>query len=148
VVRPRSGRHPGQTASAPPPGPAAPAPWLVAADAAALVVFVLTGMRSHHDGTATTIFLRNAIPLLCAWFAIAIPLRTYRKPGPAIVLKTWVVAVPLGLVIRSLWVGSPEGARLFVFLGVGLSFTLLFLLLGRAAVTLATGRGYPDRRHP
>jgi hypothetical protein len=146
VTRPRAGRHPNQRAAASPPGPAAPAGWLAAADAVALLAFVVTGMRTHHEGGAAAIFLRNAIPLLGAWFATATILRTYRRPGLAIVLRTWIVAVPIGLVLRSLWVGSPDGLRILVFLGVGLAFTLLFLLIGRAAVVLITGRGYPGRR--
>lgn len=147
VVRSQAGRHPHQRPS-PEPGPAAPAGWLAAADATALIVFVLAGMRSHHEGAFPAIFLRNAIPLLCSWFAVATLLRTYRKPGLAIVVKTWIVAVPIGVIVRSLWVGSPEGPRVLVFVALALAFTLLFLLAGRAVVALVTGRGYPQRRRP
>ena len=146
VTRPRAGRHPNQGPEAPPPGPAAPARWLAAADSVALLAFVVTGMRTHHEGGAAAIFVRNAVPLLGSWFVIATLFRTYRRPGLVAVLKTWIVAVPIGLVIRSLWVGSPEGLRILVFLGAGLAFTLLFLVIGRAAVVVITGRGYPGRR--
>ena len=91
------------------------------------MVFVLAGMRSHHEGSAAWIFGRNAIPLLVAWFAVAALLKTYRTPGFMIVAKTWIVAVPIGLTVRSLWVGSPTGWRFVVFLAVGLGFTMLFL---------------------
>jgi hypothetical protein len=146
VTRPRAGRHPNQRPAALPPGPAAAPRWLATADAVALLAFVVTGMRTHHEAGAATIFLRNAIPLLGTWFVVAALFRTYRRPGFVVVLKTWIVAVPIGLVLRSLWVGSPEGLRILVFLAVGLAFTLLFLLLGRAAVVVITGRGYPGRR--
>ena len=146
VKRPRAGRHPNQDPAPPPPRPETPAAWLIAADTVALVVFVLAGMRSHHEGSATWIFLRNAIPLLVAWFAVAALLKTYRTPGFMIVAKTWIVAVPIGLTVRSLWLGSPTGWRFVVFLAVGLGFTMLFLVIGRLLLALITGRGYPQRR--
>jgi Protein of unknown function (DUF3054) len=145
VSRAKAGLHPNQDPR-PSPAPSAPALWLAIADATALVVFVLTGMRSHHEGTLVGIFLRNAVPLLGAWFVIATLFRTYRRPGLKVVFQTWIVAVPIGLIVRTLWVGSPQGGRIFVFLAVGLAFTLLFLLLGRAVVVLVSGRGYPQRR--
>jgi hypothetical protein len=111
-------------------------------------VFVLAGMGSHHEGSAVWIFARNAIPLIAAWLVVSVVLKTYRIPGFTIVAKTWIVAVPIGLVVRSLWVGSPEGIRILVFLAVGLGFTLLFLLAGRAVVAVVSGRGYPQRRRP
>ena len=140
VKRPRAGRHPNQDPAPPPPRPGTPAAWLIAADTVALVVFVLAGMRSHHEGSAAWIFLRNAIPLLVAWFSVAVLLKTYRTPG------FMIVAVPIGLTLRSLWVGSPTGWRFVVFLGVGLGFTVLVLAIERLVLALITGRGYPRRR--
>jgi Protein of unknown function (DUF3054) len=145
VSRSEPGRHPNQDPR-PTPGPSAPAPWLVITDATALILFVLMGMRSHHEGTLIGIFLRNAIPLLGAWFVVAAFFGTYRKPGLVIVMRTWIVAVPIGLVVRSLWVGSPQGGRIVVFLAVGLVFTALFLLAARGVVAVVTGHGYPQRR--
>ena len=89
----------------------APVPLLVAVDLLALVVFVVTGMRSHHEGTYATIFLRNAIPLLGSWAVFSAVLGAYRYPGLGSLLRTWIVAVPVALVVRSLWVGSPTGVR-------------------------------------
>jgi len=127
----------------------APVPLLVAVDLVALVLFVVTGMRSHQEGTYATIFLRNAIPLLGSWVIFASVLGAYRYPGLGSLLRTWIVAVPIALVVRSLWVGSPSHVAPFLtFLAVGLSFTLLFLLIGRGLVALVTGRGYPHRRRP
>ena len=126
----------------------APVPLLVVVDLLALVVFVVTGLRSHHEGGAyATIFLRNAVPLLGSWAIFSVLLGAYRYPGLGSMLRTWIVAVPVALVVRSLWVGSPTGVgRFLAFLAVGLAFTLLFLLLGRGLVALVTGRGYPQRR--
>ena len=114
--------------------------WLAAVDALALVAFVVAGIRSHHEVGAVDLFLRNAIPLLSAWFAVAAVTGAYRRPGFRTLLITWAVAVPGGLVARSLWVGSPTGIRLLVFLGVGLVFTALFLSVGRSLARLAGRR--------
>ena len=114
----------------------------VVADAVALLVFVVAGIRSHHEVGALDLFLRNAVPLEVAWFAVSAVAATYRRPGLRTLLWTWIVAVPTGLVVRSIWVGSPSGTRLLVFVGIGLVFTLLFLLAGRGVVALI------DRRRP
>jgi hypothetical protein len=115
----------------------------VVADAAALMVFVLVGIRSHHEVGALDLFLRNAVPLEAAWFVVSVVAATYRRPGIRTLLWTWVVAVPAGLVVRSIWVGSPSGSRLLVFVGIGMGFTLVFLLAGRGVVELIGRRRRP-----
>jgi DUF3054 family protein len=110
--------------------------WVVVADAAALVAFVLIGLRGHRVGTIEG-FLRNGAPLLGAWFVIAWLAHTYRRPGWRSLLRNWMVAVPTGLLIRTLIIGSPHGARILVFIGVGLAFSLVFLVIGRLLARLA-----------
>lgn len=109
--------------------------WFVLADAAALLVFVLIGIRGHRAGTGEG-FLRNAVPLLGVWFLVAGLAHTYRRPGWRSLLRNWIVAVPVGLLVRTLIVGSPKGGRILVFIAVGLAFTLLFLVLGRLLARL------------
>ena len=104
--------------------------WHVLADAAALIVFVLLGLRGHHASTVEG-FLRNAVPLLGVWFLVAWLAHTYRRPGWRSLLRNWIVAVPIGLLVRTLIVGSPRGGKILVFIAVGLAFTALFLVLGR-----------------
>ena len=104
--------------------------WYVLADAAALIVFVLLGLRGHHASTVEG-FLRNAVPLLGVWFLVAWLDHTYRRPGWRSLLRNWIVAVPIGLLVRTLIVGSPRGGKILVFIAVGLAFTALFLVLGR-----------------
>lgn len=123
--------------------PQPPAVVLAAADALALIVFVVAGIRSHHEVGALDLFLRNAVPLLSAWFLVATMAGAYRTPGLRTLLITWIIAVPTGLIARSLWVGSPTGVRLLVFLGIGLVFTGLFLLTGRALARLVGRRMLP-----
>jgi len=115
--------------------------WMV--DAFALIAFVLVGIRSHHESGAAATFLRNAVPLLVAWFVAAAAVGTYRRPSRRTLLITWVLAVPVGLIARSLIVGSPTGSRLVTFLGVGLAFTLLFLVVGRVLAGVIGRRVFP-----
>lgn len=107
--------------------------WFVVADAAALIVFVILGLRGHRVSTVEG-FARNAVPLLGAWFVVAGATGAYRRPGWRGLVKTWIVAVPIGLLVRTLIVGSPRGARIIVFIGVGLAFTIVLLVLGRLLV--------------
>ena len=109
--------------------------WYVLADAAALVVFVVVGLRGHRGSTIEG-FLRNAVPLLGAWFLVAAASHIYRRPGWRSLLRNWILAVPIGLLVRTVIVGSPRGARILVFVAVGLAFTALFLILGRLLVRL------------
>ena len=109
--------------------------WYVIADAAALIVFVLLGLRGHRVSTLEG-FLRNAVPLLGVWFLVAWLAHTYRRPGWRSLLRNWIVAVPIGLLVRTLIVGSPRGGKILVFIAVGLAFTALFLVLGRLLARL------------
>jgi len=102
----------------------------VVADAVALIAFVVIGLRGHH-GRMVEGFLRNAVPLLGAWFLVAWAAHTYHRPGWRSLLRNWIVAVPIGLLVRTVIVGSPRGARILVFVAVGLAFTLLLLIVGR-----------------
>ena len=111
---------------------------LVGVDLLALVTFVLVGLGSHHEVTGIDLFARNAVPLVVSWCVFASVLGTYRRPGLAPMLRTWLVAVPVALVARSVWVGSPTGGEFLVFLGVGMAFTLLFLLIGRGLVAVVS----------
>jgi hypothetical protein len=114
-------------------------------DVGALLLFVAAGIRSHHETTALNTFLRNAIPLSVSWLVFSLILGTYRRLGFRTLWRTWLVAVPVALVVRSVWVGSPTGVAFLTFLIVGMSFTALFLVMGRGLVILITGRGYPQR---
>jgi glycopeptide antibiotics resistance protein len=114
--------------------------WYAVADAAALIVFVIVGISGHRSSSMEG-FLWNAVPLLAVWFLVAWLMHTYRRPGWRSLLRNWIVAVPIGLLVRTLIVGSPKGARILVFIAVGLAFTLVFLVLGRLlARLLSRGR--------
>jgi hypothetical protein len=118
---------------------------LPAADALALVLFVVVGIREHEEGTAISLFVRNALPLLGTWFVASRFTGAYRRPGMKTLVRTWALAVPAALLVRTAWVGSPTGTRILVFLGVGLVFTLLFLLAGRGLVRVLAPEGALER---
>ena len=121
--------------------PSARSRLLVVADALALLSFVAVGLRSHRIGAIAEVAVRNVVPLAVAWVVVALIVGTYRRRDLATLVVTWVVAVPAALLIRTWWVGSPQGARIAVFVGVGMAFTLLFLLIGRGVVAaLSSGR--------
>ena len=110
---------------------------LAITDALALVSFVAVGLRSHRIGAIAEIAARNAVPLAVAWVVVALAVGTYRRRDLASLVLTWALAVPAALLVRTWWVGSPQGPRIAVFLGVGMAFTLLFLLIGRGIVAVA-----------
>ncbi len=116
---------------------ARPAPRAAAAmDAAALAAFVVVGVV-QHDGPNAAGIVRTGIPLLGAWFLVALVLGTYRRTGWPTCVLTWALGVPLGLLVRSIVRGGPWGRALLVFGEVALAFTLLFLIGGRVLLLVA-----------
>jgi hypothetical protein len=118
-----------------------PARTAAAVDAAALAAFVVVGVIQHDEGLALAGLLRTAVPLLVAWFAVALVVGTYRRPGWATLALTWAIAVPLGLVTRSVIRGGPWGRGLLIFGGVAMAFTLLFLAAGRSLLWIGVRIG-------
>jgi hypothetical protein len=112
----------------------------LAVDLLALMAFVLIGMRSHRSSGAFVVFARTAGPVLGAWLACAFFIRTYRPPSHRSLVRTILVAVPAGVLVRTMVVGSPQGWQILVFLGVALLFLSLFLGTGRVIVSLVSRR--------
>lgn len=112
----------------------------LAVDLAAIGVFVVLGMRSHRSGPTLVVFARTVVPIGAAWLGASLAFRTYRPPTHRALVRTFLVAVPVGVLGRTLWVGSPEGVRILVFLGVALLFLALCIGTGRVALGLAGRR--------
>lgn len=109
-----------------------PSPRAAAAfDAVALVSFVVVGVI-QHGGLALAGIVRTGVPLLVAWFLVALIVGTYRRVGWGTMVFTWLIAVPLGLIGRSVIRGGPWGEGLLEFGAIAMAFTLLFLIVGRA----------------
>jgi len=112
----------------------------LAVDLLALALFVVAGMRSHRTASQLEIFVRNAVPIGGAWLVASLVLGTYRPPALVRLLVTWALAIPVGVVLRSLWTGSPDGDDLLVFGAVAMAFTLAFLGGGRLVTALIAPR--------
>ena len=103
-----------------------------------------TTTRSASPGYA-----RDALPVLGGWFAAALVFGAYRNPSTRTLLLTWIVGVPLGILIRALALGRDPDGDQAVFLGISLAFTLLFVLAWRAGARVAVApRVTPDRARP
>ena len=110
---------------------------LAAGDLAALLAFVLVGQADHSTiNTANPLLgaLPNAVPLAGTWLIVAALLRAFPKGSqpprlPAFLGRSalaWVIAAPIGLVIRMLWLD--RGGIPIPFLLVTLAAGGLFLL--------------------
>ncbi|HEX6844472.1 MAG TPA: DUF3054 family protein [Actinomycetota bacterium] len=112
----------------------------LALDLVAIAAFVVVGMGEHRSGGTLTVFVRTAGPVLVAWLACGVVFRTYRPPTPRALVKTILVAVPAGVLVRTAIVGSPEGWRILVFLLVALVFVSLFVGTARAIASVLSRR--------
>jgi hypothetical protein len=89
------------------------------ADAIALTVFVVIGVLTHES--SVTALVRDLLLFLGCWFAAALTLRR--------LLPTWLIGVTAAVLIRAAIVGHFAAD----FYGIALAFTLLFVLIARAA---------------
>jgi Protein of unknown function (DUF3054) len=117
---------------------ALPSRVAIAADAVAIVVFALVGMLSH--GAQASAFARDALPLLGGWFAAALVTRLYTRPSLSRLLVTWAAGITVGVVVRALILGRDLDGHQAAFLATSLIFTLLFVVVLRAAATALTQR--------
>lgn len=112
-------------------------PILVIGDLLALLAFVLVGQADHRTLSASNPLLGalpNTLSLAVPWLLLAWVLRAYPRAGRAPSLPSflgrsalaWVIAAPLGLAIRAVWLG--RGGIPIPFLLVTLGAGGLFLL--------------------
>jgi hypothetical protein len=109
-------------------------------DALAIVVFAAIGQLSHHGGVSVAGFARDALPVLGCWLVAAWGFGLYRRPGATAFLRTWLVGVTAGVVVRAAILGRPIGGRELAFLFTSLVFVLLFVLAFRAIGRVALRR--------
>jgi hypothetical protein len=100
------------------------------ADAAALLLFTTVGLLSH--GFEPSGYLRDGLPLLAAWFAVALWLRLYPRAPWRRVVRCWLIAVPLAWLARALALGRDFDGGQLAFLAITLAFTLVFVVALRA----------------
>jgi hypothetical protein len=80
---------------------------------------VAIGVLTH--GSSVTALVRDLLLFLGCWFAAALALRR--------LLPTWLIGVTAAVLIRAAIVGHFAAD----FYGIALAFTLLFVLIARAA---------------
>ena len=110
-----------------------PARLALAADSAAIVVFALVGLFSHHGGVSGGGLARDALPLLGGWFAAALLFRLYARPAAWRLAATWLVGITAGVAVRAAILRHTHAGKEAAFLAVALTFTLLFALAARLA---------------
>jgi FlaA1/EpsC-like NDP-sugar epimerase len=117
---------------------------LVVGDLLVLLVFVAIGRSSHALSMADlTAGLMTALPFVAGWFAVAPWLGLYNpninrsmKQLLPRLAATWIIAVPLGHVLRALLLGRSIPAGIpFTFVLVSLGFIGVAMLLWRAGYT-------------
>jgi len=116
-----------------------------AVDVLGIAAFVLIGMRSHSDAAAVSIFLRNFVPFTGSWVVVAWLVGTYRPPTPIGLIATLLIAIPVGVLLRALWVRSWSAGEVLTFALVALVFATMLIGLGRA-ISAVLGAKLFDRR--
>jgi hypothetical protein len=96
------------------------------ADAAAIVLFTTVGLLSH--GFELVGYVRDALPILGAWFGVAFALGLYRRRSWPRFAACWAIAIPLGVLVRALALGRDLDGGQAAFLGVALGIGLVFLV--------------------
>ena len=104
----------------------------LAVDVLGIAAFVLIGMRSHSDAAAVSIFLRNFVPFTGSWVVVAWLVGTYRPPTRIGLIATLLIAIPIGVLLRALWVRSWSAGEVLTFALVALVFATMLIGLGRA----------------
>jgi len=102
---------------------------------------VTIGLLSHHGGVSLRGYARDALPFLGCWFAAALSVRLYSRPGWWRLAATWAVGVPAAVLVRALVLGRHLGSKEAAFLVVSLvaigllvlAFRLLFSRVLRAS---------------
>ena len=117
----------------------------LAVDVLAIAAFVLIGMRSHSDAAAVSIFLRNFVPFTGAWLVVVWLVGTYRPPTPIALIATLLIAIPIGVLLRAVWVRSWSAGEVLTFALVALVFATMLIGLGRA-ISAVLGARLFDRR--
>jgi hypothetical protein len=80
---------------------------------------------------SATAFVRDALCLVAAWFAVAAAVRLYPRFAWWRLAATWLIGISVGVLVRAAIVG-----HLAVdFWAVALAFTALFVLAGRLLAT-------------
>jgi hypothetical protein len=102
-------------------------------DLAAILVFLLFGVSSHHED-AVSRFLTLAVIFEGAWVGTAWAIGTYRPLSNARLAANLAIAIPIGVLLRVAVVGSLTAGDILTFAVVALLFASIFVGLARVVV--------------
>ncbi len=106
---------------------------LLIGDVAAILVFLLFGISSHHED-AVSRFLTLALIFVGAWVGTAWATGTYRPVSNARLVANLAIAIPIGVLLRVAVVGSLTAGQILTFAIVALVFASIFVGLARVIV--------------
>jgi hypothetical protein len=113
-------------------------PIAVAADAVAVLLFVVIGRSNHHESTGSHGVWHTAWPFLLG-AALGLALTAYSRVTPTTIragVRVWVWTVVIGLVVRS----ASGGGTAPAFVAVAAIVLGVFLVGWRAGLTWRTWR--------
>ena len=111
---------------------------LAGADAVAILAFTIAGILSHRGSLPPSALAEDTLPLLAGWFAAAAAFHLYRRHVWRALLLTWIVGIPLGVLVRAAVLGRLDEPRQLAFLTTTLILSLVFVIAARAVVALAS----------
>jgi len=85
------------------------------------------------------------VPFTGSWLVVSWLVGAYRPPTPVGLVVTLLIAIPIGVVLRALWVRSWSLGEVVTFALVALLFATMLIGLGRA-ISAVLGARLFDRR--
>ena len=110
---------------------------LAAADGLAIVAFTIAGILSHRGSLPLSALTEDTLPLLAGWFAAAAAFQLYTRCTRRSLVLTWMVGIPLGVLVRAAALGRLDEPRQLAFLTTTLIFSIVFVIAARSVVTIA-----------
>jgi hypothetical protein len=103
----------------------------------AILAFTVAGILSHRGSLPLSALAEDTLPLLAGWFAAAAAFHLYARHVWRALLLTWILGIPLGVVLRAAVLGRLDEPRQLAFLATTLILSLVFVVASRAVVALA-----------
>ena len=113
---------------------------LALADALAIVAFTIAGILSHRGSLPLSALAEDTLPLLAGWFAAAAAFHLYARRTRRSLLLTWIVGIPLGVLVRASALGRLDEPRQLAFLATTLILSIVFVTAARAVTGIVASR--------
>lgn len=110
---------------------------LAIGDIVAISLFVPLGVRNHNSAITVAVIARNLVPLVVSWVVVALIFDTYKKGGIWRPLLTWLISVPIALLVRAALLGRLITIVTAVFIPIAMSAILVLLAGWRLIAWLA-----------